>query len=100
MGRVLKQIDVQQKLQKHKKQHLRHLGVKTGIVVFLCGGLLFGSIQMMNSAQPVTPTCLGISQPECIKDMPKPICRPYQARFPCPLDIMKKKCLYIEGEEL
>ncbi len=69
-----------------KKQLWQKIGLTTALIVFMVGGLLFGTIKMIDATQTETPACVERTKPDCIKDMPPPICPPQQQRVPCPLD--------------
>ena len=73
-----------------KKQRWRKMGFTVALIVFMVGGLLFGTIKMIDATQTETPACLERTKPDCIKDMPPPICPPQQQRVPCPLDTANK----------
>ena len=69
-----------------KKQRWRKIGLTAAVIVFMGAGLLFSIIKMINATQTETPACMERTKPDCIKDMPPPICPPHQQRVPCPLD--------------
>lgn len=69
-----------------KKQWWRKIRFATALIAFIGGGLLFGTIKMIDATQTETPTCVERTKPDCIKDMPPPICPPQQQRVPCPLN--------------
>ena len=68
-----------------KKQRWRKIGLTAVLIAFIGGGLLFSTIKMIDATQTETPACMERTKPDCIKDMPKPVCPPQQ-RVPCPLN--------------
>ncbi|MCE2400662.1 hypothetical protein J4G08_07195 [Candidatus Poribacteria bacterium] len=69
-----------------KKQRWRKIGLTTALITFIGGGLLFGTIKIIDATQTETPICVERTKPDCIKDMPEPICPPQYQRVPCTLD--------------
>lgn len=67
-----------------KKQRWRKLGITLALIVFVGSGLLFGADAIKSNTES-TLHCTQQTEPDCPKDMPKPICPPQQ-RVPCPLD--------------
>ena len=69
-----------------KKQRWRKIGFTVALIAFMGGGLLFGTIKMIDATQTETPACMERTRPDCIKDMPPPICPPQYQRVPCQMD--------------
>lgn len=69
-----------------KKQRWWMLGITLALIVFVGGGLLIGANAIKSNTES-TLLCPLRTKPECIKDMPKPIC-PSIPNFntTCPLD--------------
>ncbi|RKU17055.1 hypothetical protein C6501_04920 [Candidatus Poribacteria bacterium] len=58
------------------------------LIICIGGGLLIGANAIKsNTKNP--PPCMQRIQPDCIKDMPEPVCPPQQERVPCPLDAIQ-----------
>ncbi len=81
----LRQMDTPQGTPKLKRQRWRKIGITVALIVFISGGLLIGANAIKNNTEN-PPPCTQRTKPECIKDMPEPICPPQQQRVPCPLD--------------
>ncbi len=69
----LKQMGTEQGTPKPKKQRWRKVVVITALTVFMGGGLLFGTIKMIDATQADTQDCQRIRS-ECVPRGPKPIC--------------------------
>lgn len=69
-----------------KMQRWRKIGITAALIIFVCGGLLFGVNGIKSNTEP-PPPCTQWTKPDCIEDMPTPICPPQQQRVPCPLNI-------------
>ncbi len=69
-----------------KKQFWLKIGLTTLLIVFMGGGLLFGTIKMIDVTQADTFDCER-SRSECVPRGPKPICP--NTLPPCPLDAAK-----------
>ena len=67
-----------------KMRRWQKAAVMTILIIFIGGGLLIGANAIKINTES-TPLCPQRTEPDCIKDMPKPICPPQQ-RVPCPLD--------------
>ncbi len=61
-----------------KTQLWQKIGLTTALIVFMVGGLLFGTIKMIDATPTEVPACVERTKPDCIKDMPPPICPPQQ----------------------
>lgn len=66
----LKQLDTP----KPKKQRWRKIGFTMALIVFMGGGLLFGTIKMIDATQTEVPACIERTRPDCIPKTERPPC--------------------------
>ena len=57
-----------------KKQDWREIGFITALIVFIGGGLLFGTIKMLDATQTKVSDCVEQKRAECNKDIQEPPC--------------------------
>ncbi len=80
----LKQMDTQQDTPKPKMQRRRKIGLTAALIVCIGGGLLFGTIKVIDATQTDTTPCLKWTRKDCPKVEQQPICP--QQKAPCTLN--------------
>lgn len=69
------------------------VGITTLLSVFISSGFLFATIKMIEDTSIEEPACIDQTKPDCIRDMPNPICPPQRQRIPCLIDAANKENL-------
>ncbi|MDE0314714.1 MAG: hypothetical protein OXM61_07430 [Candidatus Poribacteria bacterium] len=70
-----------------EKQGWQEIGFTTALIVFIGGGLLFGTIKMLDATQTKVSDCVEQTRAECNEDIQEPPC-PEPKRL-CSLDVVE-----------